>query len=151
MILLAIDPGPKESAWLFYEPGNIRACAIEDNAVILSKICVQYADWLVIEMVEGMGMPVGRETFETVWWIGRFCQAWSPRQFTRMGRREVKLHLCGSCRAKDQNIRQAVIDKLGAPGTKRNPGVTYGMKSHLWQALGLAIVFSEQHRFQKLC
>jgi hypothetical protein len=54
-------------------------------------------------------------------------------------RRDVKLHLCHSPRAKDANVRQALIDRLGPQGTKKNPGPTYGMKSHLWAALAVGV------------
>ena len=54
-------------------------------------------------------------------------------------RKDVKLHLCGSPRAKDPNIRQALLDKLGPVGTKRQPGPCYGVKSHAWAALGVAV------------
>jgi hypothetical protein len=41
-------------------------------------------------------------------------------------------------RAKDANIRQALIDKLGAVGTKKAPGPLYGISGHLWAALAVA-------------
>jgi len=57
------------------------------------------------------------------------------------------MHICGSARAKDQNIRQALIDRYGgketAIGKKQNPGPLYGIKADEWQALGLAITFLE--------
>jgi len=31
---------------------------------------------LVIEMPEARGMPVGKDVFETIYWVGRFCEAW---------------------------------------------------------------------------
>jgi len=95
---------------------------------------------LAIEMVASYGMAVGREVFETCVWIGRFQQAWhAPEAVRLIYRRDVKLHLCGSARAKDSNIRQAVIDLLGPPGTKREPGPTYGVRSHAWSALAVAV------------
>jgi hypothetical protein len=36
-------------------------------------------------------------------------------------------------------VRQALIDRLGPQGTKKNPGPTYGMRSHLWAALAVAV------------
>ena len=53
-------------------------------------------------------------------------------------RRDVKMWLCGTPRAKDPNIAQALRDKYGDPGTKKNPGKIYGVKSHLWAALAVA-------------
>ena len=97
---------------------------------------------LAIEMVASYGMPVGKEVFRTVWWSGRFAQAWIHYQRSEpieVYRKDVKLYLCNSPRAKDANIRQALIDLIGPQGTKKNPGPTYGVKSHAWAALGVAV------------
>jgi hypothetical protein len=58
-------------------------------------------------------------------------------------RKDVKMHLCNSMRAKDANIRTALIDKLGAPGTKKMQGPTYGVTSHAWAALAVAVTAHE--------
>jgi len=42
-------------------------------------------------------------------------------------------------RAKDANIRQALLDLIGPQGTKKTPGPTYGIKSHTWAALAVAV------------
>ncbi len=142
-MMLAIDPGTTQSGWALYCPGEGITCGIEDNARLLTMI----QKWepidpvrLSIEMIASYGMAVGREVFETCLWIGRFTQAWhTPGQVRLVYRKDVKLHLCGSPRAKDANIRMALIDKLGAPGTKKAPGGTYGVRSHAWAALGVAV------------
>jgi hypothetical protein len=36
-------------------------------------------------------------------------------------------------------VRQALIDRLGLQGTKKAPGPTYGIKSHEWAALAVAV------------
>ena len=96
-------------------------------------------------MVASYGMAVGKEVFETVRWVGRFQQAWRDPDAVRLVyRKDVKLHLCGSPRAKDTNIRQALIDLLGPRGTKKNPGPTYGVSSHAWAALGVAVTAAAQ-------
>jgi hypothetical protein len=51
-------------------------------------------------------------------------------------------------RAKDQNIRQALIDRLGPPGTKKNPGPTYGVTSHMWSALAVAVTAHDKLKEQ---
>jgi hypothetical protein len=96
---------------------------------------------VVCERVECYGMPVGREVFETCFWTGRFWEATQRLdvEFHLVPRREVKLHLCGQARAKDSNIRQALVDRFGGKGTKSAPGLTYGMKADLWQAFALAV------------
>ena len=160
MITIAIDPGTEQSAVVWFEDGkpDITKSKIDDNTAILDYVRMaahsDVAAQLAIEMVASYGMPVGKETFETVRWIGRFEQVWKdvrPTSCTMVYRKDVKLHLCGQPRAKDANIRQAILDKYPRSGggttpqigTKKAPGPLYGMKSHLWSALAVAITFEE--------
>lgn len=150
-VITAIDPGYEQSAVLTLDAGTLTDHRIAPNAQVL--------DWLrestlggvlVLEQVESFGMAVGREVFETVYVTGRFAEAWFPRWVERMPRRMVKSHLCHSGRATDANIRQALIDRFGpttekAIGTKKQPGPLYGIKSHEWAALALAVTFDDQH------
>ena len=82
-------------------------------------------DVVVIEQVESYGMAVGREVFETVRWAGRFEEAAHPVPVALLPRRTVKLHLCGSPRANDGNVRMALLDRFGgrelAVGRKSSP------------------------------
>ncbi len=145
MRVLAIDPGNKQSAWVVWD-GSVRAYGYHSNQEVLDMLptCTPpFYDHMAVEMVQSFGMAVGAEVFETVYWIGRFCQAWEPKPFARVFRKDVKMHLCGSMRAKDPNIRQALIDKFGAPGTKKQPGATYGISGDLWSALAVAVTFCE--------
>lgn len=105
---------------------------------------------LVIEQVESFGMAVGREVFETVFWTGRFAEAWCPRQFERLPRRIIKQHLCHTPRATDANIRQALIDRFGpgtekAIGRKKEPGPLFGITGHKLAALAVALTWFDQH------
>lgn len=142
--MLAIDPGQHQSGMVIFEDGRIKHSSIEYNEEVLCWIGgAQYFDVLAIEMVASYGMPVGAEVFETVRWIGRFQQAFrDPDEVHFIYRKDVKLALCNSPRAKDANIRQALIDLLGPQGTKKAPGPTYGVKSHAWAALAVAVVAS---------
>ncbi len=45
--------------------------------------------------------------------------------------------LCNTTRAKDSNVWQALVDIYGAPGTKKNPGGTYGVRSHARAAMAV--------------
>ena len=54
----------------------------------------------------------------------------------------------GQTKAKDSNIRQAIMDRYGstreaAIGTKKNPQELYGVSKDIWAALGVAITASE--------
>ena len=138
MRILAIDPGNTESAWVDFD-GSVIDCGIVGNEEMLTVVRGAMKGQLAIEMIESFGMPVGKEVFETVFWSGRFIQAWEPRPWVKVYRKEVKLHLCQSPRAKDPNIRQALLDRIGPQGTKKDKGPTYGIKSHLWAALAVAV------------
>jgi hypothetical protein len=101
---------------------------------------------MAVEMIACYGMPVGAETFNTCLFIGRIQEIWTHQKSLPLRliyRREVKMHLCGTMKAKDPNIRQALLDKFGPVGTKKLPGKLYGVSSHLWAALGVAVCYVE--------
>ena len=105
---------------------------------------------VVIEQVRSYGMPVGATVFDTVFWSGRFCQAW-PNEFHQMPRLKVKQHICHDSRAKDSNIIQALVDRFAygvrnkGKGTKPEPGFFYGFKKDIWQAFALAVTWHDQN------
>ncbi|HEY4530930.1 MAG TPA: hypothetical protein VIG97_11515 [Luteimonas sp.] len=144
--IFAIDPGTVQSGWAVYEDGRVLRSGVSANTDVMEMIedAAREADIdvLAIEMVASYGMGVGAEVFRTVWWTGRFAEAWLRGRGQlpmEVFRKEVCLHLCHSARAKDGNVRLALIDLLGAPGRKAEPGPTYGVASHAWQALGVAV------------
>lgn len=95
---------------------------------------------VILEMIASYGMAVGRETFDTVRWIGRFEETLAGHvDYHLMYRARVKMALCGQMKAKDAEIAQRLRDMLGEPGVKKSPGVTYGVSKHAWQALALAV------------
>ena len=142
MIVIGIDPGPENSAYVIWDGERILSFAKEPNVTVLSRLINEGGfDRLVIEMIASYGMAVGAEVFETVYWIGRFSQAFGALRSDRVTRLIVKQHLCHDSRAKDGNIRQALIDRFGPPGKKKAPGFTYGISGDEWQALALAVTW----------
>ena len=173
MNVLAIDPGPERSAWVLYDTETKRILdhGKDTNASTLNALYAEidvgwkcqpggprvHIDKVAIEMIASYGMAVGSEVFETCVWIGRFSGAWCGPgagrclhgEAVRVLRREVKIHLCSSARAKDANIRAALIDRFGpgkekAIGTKKAPGPLYGVKADVWAAIAVAITFAER-------
>ncbi len=149
-MIIAIDPGTTQSGWVTLDDGRVTDSGVTANGELVERlaglsgyILHGYARPVVlaIERFEARGMPISEDSIETVLWTGRFRQAWhSPEEVRMIRRSEVKLALCGTTRAKDANVRQAVIDRLGPPGTKKQPGPTHGVTSHAWQALAVALV-----------
>lgn len=150
MIIFAIDPGPQLSAYVKYDADSktIYGHGIIENGDMLGLIeKLPNCQHIAIEMIASMGMAVGQTVFETCVWIGRFTQA-ADGEVSRIYRSEVKMYLCGNMRAKDPNIRQALLDKFGpdreaAIGKKKTPGPLYGISKHEWAALAVAVTYAE--------
>lgn len=157
MNIIAIDPGPVQSAFVIYEPATQRIIGkgILPNEDILKNLGTTWREGycldgeLVIEQMASMGMAVGAEVFETVFWSGRFAQEWKL-PFHRMKRHEIKMHLCGSMQAKDGNIAQALRDRIGPKGKKKTPGPTFGMAGDMWQALAVAVTWGDKYGERKV-
>ena len=114
MRILAIDPGDKQSAFVLLNGKQDIESGITLNEDLLLELQENntWADHLAIETIACYGMAVGEEVFETCYWIGRFVQAYAG-EYTRIKRMAVKMNLCHNSRAKDSNIRQALIDRYG--------------------------------------
>lgn len=146
MIYLGIDPGPVESAFVWWDAEAERVVRLESIpafriTTFTMKGLLREVDYVSMEWIECFGMPVGQETFRTVAGIGWFASLMADehRPLRLVPRRAVKMHLCNSMKAKDANVRQALIDRFGPVGTKKRPGRLYGVATHYWAALGVAV------------
>lgn len=120
--LLALDPGTTNSGYALLDGAELVASDWKSNAqvrhVVRTVHQARQADRIVIEDVSNYGKAVGRDVFDTLKWAGRFAE--SARVFldretpvTWIERPAVKVALCGDRKAKDTNVRQAVIDRFG--------------------------------------
>lgn len=155
-MILAIDPGNVQSAYVVMNSDTCKPIDFGkgDNAELLDYI-MQYREKpdtdVAIEMVACYGMPVGKEVFDTAFWIGRYFE--QCRDFRRVGliyRSEEKMCICGTMRAKDSNIRQALVDRFAShdlksgKGTKNNRDFFYGFKSDIWQAFAVGYTYRQK-------
>jgi hypothetical protein len=148
VILASIDPGNVQSAFMLMgRDKRPQFFDIMDNHELVAALadCNHDPDHLAIEYMHPRGMPTSKEEMDTQFWAGRFVQA-SHCPWTPIRRSEVKLHLCGVARAKDANIRQALLDRYGgkdAKGKKASPGPLYGIHDDLWSALAIGVTWWE--------
>jgi hypothetical protein len=149
MKILAIDPGTKSSAYVIYDTSNNKILCFNkaDNDRLLN-LTNTLPDIVLIEMVACYGMPVGKEVFDTAVWVGRYMQAFHLANPILIYRKDVKLHHCNTMRAKDGNIIQALKDKYGDKGTKKNPGFFYGFSADVWQAFAIASYWAETNKIK---
>lgn len=149
-MILAIDPGNEYSAYAILDEklkpidfGKI------PNAEMFDVICNCSKSYFVIEMVACYGMAVGKEVFETCVWIGRYMQyaeyCGRFQAIDRIYRKDEKMNLCHTMKAKDGNIRQALIDRFGVVGVKKNPGWFYGVSKDVWSAIAVGVTYYDMY------
>lgn len=144
-MILAIDPGPRVSGVVTYCNGAVTSAAVLSNEEALFTVQHIAADYFAYEMIASYGARVGAETFQTCVWIGRFVQAWVSRlnrdedSIIPVFRMDVKKHLLHSHQGGDKDVNAALVGMFGPVGTKKNHGPLYGVKSHAWAALGVAV------------
>ena len=150
-MILAIDPGNIESAYCLIEKETYKPVEfgkIPNHELLEYMVNLTEKPELAIEMVASYGMAVGKEVFETCVWIGRFIQEydshWYDATINYIYRKDVKMNLCNSMRAKDSNIRQALIDRFGVVGTKKNQGWFYGFKADIWSSYAVGITYLDK-------
>lgn len=152
MRILGIDPGTTESGWVIYDTENhsIIDKGIDENETVLLTVINKESDAVAIEMVASYGMPVGKETFETVYWIGRFAEmaiSLSKGVYRYYKKTDINPSICFNSKANDSIIRRALLDmfpKTGGGsepsiGTKKQQGPLYGFNSHMYPALAVAL------------
>jgi len=171
MKILAIDPGNIESAYVLLDKDTYKPLEFGKikNEEMLEKVKNLDYNNLAIEMIASYGMPVGREVFETCVFIGRCIEAATNKKakelqkelrgfdtinsipkdipfYSYVYRKEEKLCLCNSMKAKDSNIRQALIDRFGVVGTKKNQGFFYGFAKDIWAAMAVGVTYIDRSK-----
>ena len=156
-MIIAIDPGNEFSAFCVFEEGNLKP---KEFGKVSNKVLLNQLDDFsenaecAIEMIASYGMAVGKEVFQTCVWIGRFAERFKGRK-TTIYRKDEKMHICQNMKAKDTNIRRALIDRFAqhdlanGKGTKKNPDFFYGFKSDCWAAFAVGITYIETRRKNK--
>ena len=64
----------------------------------------------------------------------------------RLYRKDIKLHLCNSVKAKDSNIIQALKDRFGDKGTAKKKGYFYGFSKDIWQAMAVGVTYLDKQK-----
>ena len=163
MRILSIDPGNIQSAYAIMMERSQQDYGLIEFGKLPNKECMEVMlDWLngvsapdkiVIERVASYGLAVGREVFETCEWIGRFSQEaekYVPVEY--IYRKDEKITLCGNMKAKDTNIRQALIDRFATKdlkngkGTKKDPDYFYGVSKDCWAAIAIAVTYLDMEK-----
>lgn len=155
MIVTGIDPGPVSSGVAQWDTALGRflfAGKLPNDEVRVRLATDTTGHRVAVERIESYGMPVGADVFSTCIEVGRFVEVvahYTGDEPALVPRRLVKLHWCGTSKAKDSNVRQALVDRFapGAPnhgkGTKGAPSIFYGFSADTWQAAALAVYLAD--------
>jgi len=157
MKILAIDPGQFESGFVVvvYSFENKQFFISEagktvNSAVINAVETATVLEMVIVERPQSFGQTWGESLIETAMIVGEIRHAARHRgngvSIYYLTRKQVTGQLCGSAKSGDPGVRAALIEALGPPGTKREPGPTWGVKTDAWQALGLCVAWLEKNR-----
>lgn len=157
MRVFAIDPGNVQSAYCIIDVETLRPLDFgkvenEELRDYIKAVRFVEEDRAAIETLANFGNVVGRDVLDTAIWIGRFAETLDnrlahPAEMVR--RTDEKMHICGSTRAKDKDIRLALIDRFcthdftAGKGTKKNPDFFYGFRADIWSAYSVGLTYIE--------
>ncbi len=160
--IFAIDPGNTHSGYAVIEMPNFHLLEFGkvENGELLRvlesyhgrRYCFGDPNVFAIEKIASYGMPVGADVFDTCIWIGQFAHALKGRQTAYVFRKDEKIYLCGSMKAKDSNIRQELINRYAkfdfknGKGTKKQPDTFYGVSKDVWQAIAVGVTYYEMQK-----
>ena len=170
---LFIDPGSTQSGYVIIDErdNSIVGSGKLDNSILMGMID-EFKSAVIIETPYPRGQTPSWQLFETCIWIGRMKQIALDQHIPvhHMDRNDVKRHIAGGTRAKDGDIRRAVIARYGGePALKRGKckqckgrgtvrkitcssckgsgrvtkGVLADITADAWQALAMAITYRE--------
>ena len=161
-MILAIDPGNIESAYCIIEKETYKPLEfgkIENNNLLERISMFKDIECIVVEKVASYGMAVGQTVFDTCEWYGRFiqkyCDTHEEFKINYVYRKEVKLNLCNSSKAKDSNVRQALIDRFAkfdfknGKGKKATPDSFYGFSKDVWSAFAVGCTYLDKVKYEK--
>jgi len=149
MTFIALDVGTEKTAFaVMNEHYDLYDFGKVDNEELIYSTYYS-SDVMIYEEFASYGMPIGKTTMESIKWNGRFIQRATDgaREIDKeikivpMLRKDVKMNLCGTMKAKDSNIRQALIDRFGGIGTKKDKGFFYGVSADVWSAIAICVTY----------
>lgn len=148
-MILAIDPGNEESAFVLFDEKNEKI--LESGKLVNETLCEKIktdiknkADICCIEMLSAYGQ-VGKTVLDTCVWVGIFAESFGRTKVEFIFRKSIVTFLTGSPKSNDSAIRTVMISRYGDGNTrsKQKGNILEGLKADMWQALALAVYKSD--------
>lgn len=157
MEVIGVDPGSKKSAFVLWDNKEILDKGIHPNEDLLEFLVYGWCGGppeniiLAVESMVKIPGGAGKSIIQTIEWADRFYQAWQGEK-AKVPVGNVRLALCRTMRSDNADVRRALIERFGEPGTKKNPNpIMYGLKGsgyHLVRAFAVAVVHFDHLAFQ---
>lgn len=155
--ILAIDPGTTQFAFALFANRKFLSGAKVPNSAFFAGFQPAIVPDIVLIQAKSYGMLVGESVFEAIRYCGRFEQfildTYPNAYIHYMPIQQVNLALCDDPFANDTTIKQRVLDLAGgkdkAIGCKNFPGIYYGVKKDIWQAIALGLTYIQQNSKQR--
>ena len=155
-MILAIDVGTTETGYCLMDKNTYKPLKFGkiDNNELLKIVKEEEYNELVYEEFQSYGMPIGISTITSITWNGRYIQSALDRE-KKVGfvyRKDEKINLCGSMKAKDSNIRQALIDRFAqfdfknGKGNKSKRDFFYGFSKDVWAAYAVGVTYLDKQK-----
>ena len=168
--VVAIDPGTTESGVCIVRAEDYRPlwCAKLENKSVKGQVLAHLEQLgclagamdgrvrIVIERMQGNGLPVSSDVFLTCEWIGRFDVIFRRRfdlPTAYVFRRDEYRTLCSNIYSRnDKGIRQALVERFAygetnyGKGTKKAPGWFYGFSADAWSAYAIAVTYIDREK-----
>jgi len=160
VIIIGIDPGTNSSGVVRYDTADKRvtlahkALGADGVLQLIHNQAQAGHGHIAIERVQAQGQA-GGDLFRTIELTGRLWQQaeCSEIPYTLMYRRQVLrfLDVLGQHGNRDVLVRARLIEMFGgtrrsACGLKASPGPCYGVSSHAWSALAVALAVEDTLR-----
>jgi len=154
VIVLGLDPGPANSGLVLYDSDAREVIEARKSIstaaalALLTEVASKFGiDLVAIERVQSYGIA-GASLLRTaeVGGMLHYCAMREEVKVVWLYRREVLRGLDVTGKGnRDSLVRQRLIeihggDRASAVGTKKQPGPLYGVASHAWSALAVAVV-----------
>ena len=146
-MVFGIDPGPSEHAIVGID--GITVAKFDEHSM-LERFGV--GDVVAYEQFAPFAHSIDDGSMRTIFETGRLVERIRTASVERRAaidivgirRQQAKLYLVGSARCGDAQVRAALIERFGptkqqAVGTRGNPGPLFGITSHHWAALAIAV------------
>ena len=155
-MILAIDVGTTETGYCLMDKDTYKPIKFGkiNNEELLKIVKEEKYDELVYEEFQSYGMPIGVSTITSITWNGRYIQSAldKEKKVSFVYRKDEKMNLCHSMKAKDSNIRQALIDRFAqfdfknGKGNKKQQDWFYGFSKDIWAAFAVGCTYLDKQK-----